>query len=374
MGKGFRCWTALIMAGILLIPAAGARTAAATEGSAESKKETSAESAQDSAKVDRTVSKGKVRSFLTGEMVDKAFGLRRPIAIQINDAKAATPCNGLNSAGIIYETPMEAGEVRFTAIMEDYADLERIGSVRSARTYHPQIACEYDAIFVHFGRSKYVVDDLSDPHIDDIDGVTGRGYSMFWRSKDRKAPHNAFTDSAHIDKKCAALGIDRDYDKTYGGKWYFAEDDDPVVLKGGEDAQKVSIPYPANSPWFEYNAEDQLYYRYQYGDKQTDELDGKQTTCRNIVVQYCDYDIQPDNKTKNIHLEGEGSGLYITGGKAEKISWGKPEKWGQTTYKDENGDEIVLNQGRTWVCLVLPSMTGEVILNDQQPETEAAES
>ncbi|MDD6213207.1 MAG: DUF3048 domain-containing protein [Clostridiales bacterium] len=303
---------------------------------------------------------GMVKSYLTGEWVSKKIGEKRPLAVMINNVKGALPCNGLNSAGVIYETPMEGGEVRLEMILEDYKNLERIGSVRSARTYHPWIASEYDAIYIHFGRSKYAVSELNEECCDDIDGVTGLGYSAFYRTSDRKAPHNAFTTPELLDEKIKSLEFRRKYKEDYTGKFKFSENEETAAPAGGEAAGKVTIGYPINKPWFEYSEEDQLYYRYEFGEAQIDELDGKQVTCRNIIVQYCDYNMQPDNYTTDIHSVGSGTGVYITAGKAVPITWSKKDKWSNTIYKDENGQEIILNTGRTWVCIVLDDMTGEI--------------
>ena len=51
-------------------------------------------------------------------------------------------------------------------------------------------------------------------------------------------------------------------------------------------------------------------------------------------------------------LTGSGNGWFITNGKAEKITWKKDQKKGRTTYLDKSGKEIVLNQGKTWVCII----------------------
>ena len=51
--------------------------------------------------------------------------------------------------------------------------------------------------------------------------------------------------------------------------------------------------------------------------------------------------------------KGNGKGWYITRGKAIKIKWQKDKKKsGQTKYYDENGQEIVLNNGKTFVQIV----------------------
>ncbi len=109
----------------------------------------------------------------------------------------------------------------------------------------------------------------------------------------------------------------------------------------------------SNQPWFEFDENKGVYKRFQYGAKHIDDQNNKQLTCSNIIIQFVNATLYPDNKSLDITLKGEGSGWFITNGKAEKITWKKEKQSsGQTRYYDESGKEITLNQGKTWVCLV----------------------
>ena len=79
---------------------------------------------------------GKIQSYLTGEMVDVAKANRRPVAVMMSNDKASLPQYGINRADVVYEAPVEGDMNRYMAIFEDYDDIERIGSVRSCRTYY----------------------------------------------------------------------------------------------------------------------------------------------------------------------------------------------------------------------------------------------
>jgi hypothetical protein len=92
---------------------------------------------------------GKIQSYLTGEMVDVAKANRRPVAVMMSNDKASLPQYGINRADVVYEAPVEGDMNRYMAIFEDYDDIERIGSVRSCRTYYTYFAREYDAIYAH---------------------------------------------------------------------------------------------------------------------------------------------------------------------------------------------------------------------------------
>ena len=126
-----------------------------------------------------------------------------------------------------------------------------------------------------------------------------------------------------------------------------------IDLQTNKVAKKVVLGYLINKPWFEYNEKDGQYYRFQYGKKHIDDQNKKQLHCSNIIVQFVNYKLYPDNKSLDITLNGTGKGWFITNGKAEKITWKKDkQKTGQTKYMDQSGQEIKLNTGKTWICIL----------------------
>jgi hypothetical protein len=54
----------------------------------------------------------------------------------------------------------------------------------------------------------------------------------------------------------------------------------------------------------------------------------------------------------NIYTVGSGEGFYITNGKAQEIKWSKSSRTAQTKYRDDKGNDIVLNPGQTWIQVV----------------------
>ena len=86
-------------------------------------------------------------------------------------------------------------------VIEDWHDLEKIGSVRSCRDYYVSFALEFDAIYVHFGQATvYVGDMLNSDAVDNISGAVAGidrpANNAFYRTDDRKAPHNVYVSAA----------------------------------------------------------------------------------------------------------------------------------------------------------------------------------
>lgn len=293
---------------------------------------------------------GKRISFLTGEYISEKRAQRRPVALMYNNIINAIPHSGLSNADVVYESPVEGSITRLMGIFDNYDKLKKMGSVRSSRIYYCYFALEWDALYCHFGQSKYALDFLKSDHIDNISSFNADSY--FYRTTDRVAPHNCFTSGRNINDAVKKLGYRKKYKKDYKGHFAFAEPGTKIDITEGRVASEVSLGYPVNQPYFKYNTQDGQYYRYQYGDKHIDDQNNEQLHCSNIIIQFVNATIFPDGKSLNMTLTGSGKGWFITNGKAEKITWKKEAKEGQTKYFDKSNQEITLNTGKTWICMV----------------------
>lgn len=122
---------------------------------------------------------GQMRSFLSGLPVDEKIGNRRPVAIMLNNLKAAQPMSGVSYADVVYEYVVEGGITRMMGVFENYDSLDKIGSVRSCREYFVYTALEFDAIYMHFGQATYAVELLDKDYVDNINGLGPAGDISF---------------------------------------------------------------------------------------------------------------------------------------------------------------------------------------------------
>ena len=294
---------------------------------------------------------GEVISELTGEWVDEELENLRPVAVMIGNTNESgvLPQAGISSADIIYEVTVEGGLTRLMAIFGDYSSVEKIESIRSCRLYFLDYAQEFDAIYAHWGQSKYAVSALA--AAEDLDGMTMSSY--FLRDSAKSAPHNGYTTGENLVAAIAEMGYDTEYDTEHEAHFTFASEDEENTLSEGESALKVSPGYQVNKPYFEYNKKDGLYYRYQYGAAQTDANNDEQVAVKNVIVQFIPSTVMDSTtSTLNIDTVGSGEAYYFTNGKAISVTWKKDSDSSVTKYYDEDGNEIVLNPGKTWVSVV----------------------
>lgn len=299
-----------------------------------------------------TSHKGMAKSYLTGEWIKEEQAKKRPLAVMIGNTIDALPQYGISSADVIYEVPVEGSYTRLMAIFQDYTGLDKIGSIRSCRHYFIYFAKEFDALYTHYGQAVYAEPILAREDVHNLSGMDGAiGSIMFYRDTNRKAPHNAFVSEEGINAGVAKKGYRTEISPDYEGHYRFAEDDKEINLTNGEDALVVSPGYFVNKPWFVYNKEDGLYYRYEFKDKQIDGANEKQLAVKNILVQYCEWSKKDENGYLDINTTSGGEGIYITNGKMQKVTWTKANENSPARYFDESGKEITINQGKTWVCI-----------------------
>lgn len=300
---------------------------------------------------ERTEADGQIRSYLTGQMTDAAKADRRPVAVMMSNDKEALPQYGINRAGVVYEAPVEGGMNRYMSIIEDFDNLDRIGSVRSCRTYYVFFAREFDAIYAHYGQSTFAKPYLAD--VDNINGLDGIGSVAYYRSNDRKRPHNAYTSGKRLQKAIGQLGYSQTYDSTYQGHYLFARDGVTGLLDkrpGVMAADLVKTGYTMNKAYFRYDSSDGLYHRYQYGG--VHQGNEGPITVKNVIFQCCQMGHYATTEYLDVNVHTSECGFFMTEGKAIPINWKKDGEFGVTRYYDLEGNEIVLNQGKTWVCII----------------------
>ncbi len=305
---------------------------------------------------------GMMRSYLSGLWVPIEIGTKRPYAFQFSNFKTVRNQWGISQADIVYECIVEGGITRLLGIGENYSG-DRIGSTRSSRHYFVSIADEYDAIYIHYGKTKYATAKIKELGIDNLDGETGIGTTVFYRDKSMKAPHNAFASLKGILAGIEKKGYETKYEEGYEPHYRFYEEDTDLVSDTA--VNKLTVDFSGyNTPYFEYNSADKLYYRYQFGEPHKDSNTGEQLRFKNIIIQFVkEWDIDR-NDYQTMDLENAtGSGYYITNGKMIKITWKKNEDKRFMRYYNEAGEELTINPGKTYIALFPRDREEDVVIN-----------
>lgn len=308
---------------------------------------------------------GYVRSVYTNEWVPAEQAVVRPIAVMMPTDKTAQPSYGISNADILYEI-MEEGEIsRQMAVISNWTGLSKIGNIRSCRAYYIPEATEWDPILIHFGGVCYMKDRITAPDINNLSGTNqygvgggAPGSSAFFRTSDRKAPHNAYTSATGIVNACAQLGYSLNIREGFYNARHFTFANGVNTLEQYGAAAAVAntidlsqiFTYTKSS--FTYNPADGMYYKSIHGKAQTDGLNGAQLKFANVIVQntkWCKLDSKGYLYFQNI--DNTEDGYYFTKGKCIHVTWQKTGDYTPTVYYDDFGNEIQLNEGKTYIAV-----------------------
>lgn len=308
---------------------------------------------------------GYVRSVYTNEPILSETAANRPIAVMMPTDKIAQPSYGISNAKILYEIMEEGNISRQMAIIDNWQGLPQIGNIRSCRNYYIPEATEWDPILVHFGGVVYMSNRITLPDINNLSGTSEYGSGgeqpgaeYFFRTTDKKAPHNAYISADGITRACNALGYSLNIRPEYYNVKHFTFADGVNTLDQYGDTAKtansidLSKVFPYTKSAFAYNPADGLYYKTLHGKPQTDALNNQQLSFANVIVQNTKWaTVDAKGYLGFINYDNTEDGYYFTKGKAIHIRWAKYDDYKPTVYYDDFGNEIQLNEGRTYIAI-----------------------
>ena len=336
------------------------------------------ESVQESSEPAQTTETEEVfYSGFTGEEIGYMHYDHRPLAVMLNNIKEGCPQSGIEQASMVFECPVEGRITRLMGIFEEYENIEKIGSVRSSRDYFVYLAMEVDAIYAHFGQATVYVGDLLNSNAVDnisgaVSGIENPANHTFYRSDDRSAPHNVYIDNEGLKEDIANFGYRTTLRTGFTPKFIYPEPGSRATHDEGED---VTVIYPGGKnpsakngfaqvqARFEYNKDDQKYYRFQYGDKHIDKETGNQLKYDNVVLQYCDGMVRDSHDYLAFGLVGDNENKcqIFTNGKMVEGTWKRTELFEPAKYYDKDGNEIEVNRGKTWICIIWNDYAEDVV-------------
>ncbi len=277
---------------------------------------------------------------------ESPFG-KRPLAVMIDNASNSRPQSGLEKANIVYEVLAEGGITRFLAVFATQ-EAERVGPVRSARPYFIIKALEHNAIYVHAGESPEAAIFIKEERIDDINEL--KHFQPFWRSTDRRPPHNLYSSTERLREEAKKLGYIEMVNK---GDYQFETDAKEVL--SGKEVHKIVIKYNINyTVSYQYLPDKQIYIRYINGEPHIDAETGRQLQVKNIIIQYNEKKVIDSEGRLAIDFIGKGSGLIIYNGQSEEITWTKETLRSKTYFYNKEGNRLAIQPGNVWIQIIHP--------------------
>lgn len=282
----------------------------------------------------------------------------RPYAIIINNLPSAMKVQaGLDQAYMIYEFPIEGGYSRSLALFKDKTT-NKIGTIRSARQNYIDYALENDAIFVHWGGNHPAYDVIKETKVTDIDAQSSS--KPFFRDNPEKlaTEHTGYTS---LEKLINYATNTKKYRLTTDVKSPLKYTTDIIDLSKASDAKEaktVELNYSGSYKLkYVYNENTGRYQRYYNNKEHKDYFNGNKFDTKNIIITLIGtgkvkgYTDTAGTNYTDLYNIGSGSGYYITNGYAREIKWSKESRSAQTKYTYNDGTEVNVNDGNTYINL-----------------------
>ena len=286
---------------------------------------------------------------LTGLPISPEAALQRPIAVMVDDDVHARPQSGFSTASIVWHAPAEGGVPRYMMIFQDVIPAG-VGPVRSARQYYVEWAAEWRALYVHHGGSPQALATLyakgSGQWVFNADGFRWLGRYL-WRTENRFAPHNVYTDGEHLRGVSKAVGAK---DGPMEPAWRFAPDA-PYIERPRDG--RIVVKYSYNTIRYDYDRLRNVYLRTVSSEgAEEDAATGARVAPKNVVIMLMRFTPLNDGSHKarlGADVIGSGTAWIATNGKTIKGTWKKTKTTGPTRFFDAKGKRVTLTIGQTFI-------------------------
>lgn len=334
------------------------------------------------------VGKGNAATYsnLTGLALENASDLNAPAyCIQTpNGMDGARPQAGLTEAGVIFEAIAEMGITRFAAIYQNPGSAV-IGPIRSLRLYYLQWDTPFDCTIVHAGGADDAIAAVRDGGYKDL----SENYTYMYRGQSgNRLWNNLFTTAAYLKNFSSNNGYNTSNIKGFDrftpeeanqARAQFTADNLLNIIENADGDTSSMTPstttinvnfgsMPSFNVIYDYNANTNTYDRsYQNGnahevyvcpDEDLGEVDPeryctlKQMSPAVVVVMVVDESKASDNYHENITTTGSGKAYVFQNGVATTGKWVKDSVDSQIKFYDEDGKEVKLVPGQTFVSAI----------------------
>lgn len=271
---------------------------------------------------------------------------QRPVAVMIENHPEARPQSGLGDACLVFEALAEGGITRFMALFY-HREADTIGPVRSARDYYAELASGYNAIYAHVGGSPSAYGAIQSLGVDNLDEFANK--LAYWRSKDRRAPHNLYTSTQNLYRRAREKGYAID---TAARPLFEFGEGAPEAERPQTATVEIDFSTPQFKVRYEYDPQENVYWRF-HGNKAHIQKDsGNQIKTKNVIIMITSVVARDSLGRLQINTVGEGEAWIFRDGQRITGRWLRSSVGGKIYILDENDEDIPLNVGPSWVGLV----------------------
>ena len=299
---------------------------------------------------------------LTGVPMAEAITRNRPLAVSLSNVPEALPMNGVSQADIIYEVLVEGGHTRLLGIFQDFTNVPKVGSIRSARHYTAEIAHSHNAIFITAGGSPLGYSEIREQGITHMDEVGGSRREIFFRDRNRvsgmrfESLHSVVITNDRVARWFPEYDFALVHDAGFKQGLTFAADGTPVH---GESAVEIAVRFSSHRTTdFTYDASEKVYHMRHFNRDFIDANNNEKPAFTNILILSTRVSALGDGTDRrNVVTIGSGEGYFVCGGKYIEINWSRADKDAPYVYTHKDGTPLELGQGKSYICIIPTNMS-----------------
>ncbi len=185
------------------------------------------------------------------------------------------------------------------------------------------------------------------------------GGTYLWRTRDRYAPHNVYTDGRRLRALAGKVGAAPL--EAPRPAWKFAPD---AALDLRPAGARIDVAYRLGAFSYRYDRPSNTWRRYVNGKVQRDAANDQVVAPKNVVVMEVRFGLLGAGQKGRLEAANVGSGpaWIATNGTVVKGTWKKTSAASPTRFLDRAGKAVTLTVGQTFVQ-VMPAGTPVKVIN-----------
>lgn len=276
-----------------------------------------------------------------------AADLARPaLSIKIENSADARPQENLDAADVVFEEYVEYGISRLIAVYHSDAP-KTVGPIRSMRPMDKNIMGSFAGPLIFSGAQGRFITGTVNTGQKVI--TQDRGGSGFFRTKDKRAPHNLHGYTSEFFKQAADMPEPPQ-------QWEIVKEGDEPSSASGETIKAINIFMSGRSkPSWKWDATDSVWQRYESGSAHVTSA-GDQISATNIVMLWVTVKYTSASGGSSVPetlVAGKSGEGYVASGNTQiPIKWSKKGQFDPYVFTTADGDPVELSPGKTWVELI----------------------
>ncbi len=286
-------------------------------------------------------------------------------AVVIDNMHEGHPPAGVDDAGLVIESPVEAGITRWLAFFEfdtppgDPGASPRpikVGPVRSLRPYFLDWGRGYHTPIAHVGGSPEALAlAAKSPLLTVNEFAFGR---YFFRDPQRRDPHRVFTSAASLQTLLkqlnpteAALTMPWSWEKPHDAPVVQSDSAAPAAKKSTISYRFTRYPLPPEPELsWRYHPEKKVFERSQGGELSRDEAGAVVSAKHVFVVETSVVPIDSIGR-RRITTTGRGTAWRLTPEGKQRLTWERADDQ-PYRFTTADGASLILEPGNVWIIVV----------------------